>query len=462
MANASLLSPTNKHFFKPLLPGFQRNLNIPVKFFSEHIEGKHEGKTVKLRTDASKRTWEVKMDGNRLTEGWKEFVEAHDLRIRDFVVFRHEGDMVFHVTALGPSCCEIQYPQSISHEEGEESGEIEISEREVEENLQKEYDQSSADLNCFSQSVTHSNISNDLVTLPRDFAKRNGLDKGMHEIVLMNEEGKSWESEVRSRMSGQVFIVGGWKSLCSENKLKGGDSCTFKLLQNAKTPVFQLCSRIGESRFVKLTPTLNSLEIGKQHLPVSFTKGNGLIHPGEIILVDKDRVEWSMKLQVDNRGGMHIFGGNDWKSFCAANEVGGGESLTLELIRGGLSPLFKFFSKIEQPSFEAEDRRHKRARVHNGSQETDKGEPSRATKMGPELEKREKTAEKGEPSRASNKSSGKQGNLQKTQACSVTDHVAKVKESVVDTLTSIRRFQAELETMEQKLEDSLQEINKLS
>jgi len=64
------------------------------------------------------------MDGNRLTEGWKEFVEAHDLRIRDFVVFRHEGDMVFHVTALGPSCCEIQYPQSISHEEGEESGEV--------------------------------------------------------------------------------------------------------------------------------------------------------------------------------------------------------------------------------------------------------------------------------------------------------------------------------------------------
>jgi len=30
---------------------------------------------------------------------------------------------VFHVTALGPSCCEIQYPQSSRHEEGEESGE---------------------------------------------------------------------------------------------------------------------------------------------------------------------------------------------------------------------------------------------------------------------------------------------------------------------------------------------------
>ncbi|KAL9819517.1 B3 domain-containing protein REM8 [Arabidopsis thaliana] len=150
MANASPLSPTNQHFFQPLLPGFQSNLKIPVNYFSEHIEGKHEGKTVTLRTDASERTWEVKMEGHRLTEGWKEFVEAHDLRIGDFVVFRHEGDMVFHVTALGPSCCEIQYPQSSRHEEGEESGENEISEKEGEENVQKESDKSSSDLNCLA------------------------------------------------------------------------------------------------------------------------------------------------------------------------------------------------------------------------------------------------------------------------------------------------------------------------
>ncbi|AEE85945.2 unnamed protein product [Arabidopsis thaliana] len=271
MANASPLSPTNQHFFQPLLPGFQSNLKIPVNYFSEHIEGKHEGKTVTLRTDASERTWEVKMEGHRLTEGWKEFVEAHDLRIGDFVVFRHEGDMVFHVTALGPSCCEIQYPQSSRHEEGEESGENEISEKEGEENVQKESDKSSSDLNCFSQSVTHSNISRDAVSVPRDFVKRSGFSKGRHEIVLMNEEGKSWESEVKSYMSGAVYLVGGWTTFCTENKLDVGDSCTFKLLQKAKTPVFQLCSRTkvesmnitGESKFVKLTPTPSSLALGK-------------------------------------------------------------------------------------------------------------------------------------------------------------------------------------------------------
>ncbi|KAG7622515.1 B3 DNA binding domain [Arabidopsis suecica] len=451
MANASPLSPTNQHFFQPLLPGFQSNLKIPVNYFSEHIEGKHEGKTVTLRTDASERTWEVKMEGHRLTEGWKEFVEAHDLRIGDFVVFRHEGDMVFHVTALGPSCCEIQYPQSSRHEEGEESGENEISEKEGEENVQKESDKSSSDLNCFSQSVTHSNISRDAVSVPRDFVKRSGFSKGRHEIVLMNEEGKSWESE-------------------------------------AKTPVFQLCSRTkvesmnitGESKFVKLTPTPSSLELGKQHLPLSFTKVNGLINPGKIILVDKDRAEWSMMLKVDSRGAVYIIGGNDWKSFCAANEVGAGESLALELIQGGvlLNQITTCF-QMEQPSFKAEDGRHKRARVQNRSQETDKGaetsrastmgpkleitekgEPSRASTMRPKVEIREKIAETGEPSRASNKSSGIEGNLQHTKPCSVkTDQLAKVKESVVDTLTSIGRFQAELETMKRKLEDSLQELN---
>lgn len=83
--------------------------NIPVKFFSEHIEGKHEGKIASLRSDALEKTWKVKMEGQRLTEGWKEFVKAHDLRVGDFLVFRHEGDMLFNVTALGPSCCEIQY-----------------------------------------------------------------------------------------------------------------------------------------------------------------------------------------------------------------------------------------------------------------------------------------------------------------------------------------------------------------
>ncbi|XP_018482102.1 B3 domain-containing protein REM5-like isoform X2 [Raphanus sativus] len=337
MVKASLFSPATPHFFQPFLLGSKSHLNIPVQFFSEHIEGKHEGKTVTLRSDASEKTWKVKMEGQRLTHGWKEFVEAHVLGVGDFVVFRHERDMLFHVTALGPNCCEIRYTLSGSRcqEDEEESGEID---KEVEKNLTK---------------------------------------------------------------------------------------------------------------FVKLTPTSASFETGRQHLPASFTRVNGLIKPGKIILVDKKGAEWAMELKVETTNGsimyMYIMSRNGWSIFCRVNEVRAGESLTLELIRGGASPMLKFCSKMEQPPFEAEASAHKRAKW---SQEI-----------------KDKTAEEGEPShrtRASKETNANQENLQDKQPCSVSDLLmTKVKHSVVSTLTSIRRFREELKTKEQELEDTLQEIKNL-
>ncbi|XP_010447526.1 PREDICTED: B3 domain-containing protein REM8-like isoform X2 [Camelina sativa] len=450
--SSSLFSPKNPHFFQPLLPGFKSQIKIHVKFFSKHIKGKQEGKIVKLRSDSWQGTWKIKMEGHTLTNGWKEFVEAHDLRVGDFVVFRHERDMLFHVTAFEPSCCEVQYAQSLSHNE---IGESSRKEKEIEENVKTEPDLFSSDLTCFSQSVTASNLSRDFLGVPRDVARRYGLDKGRHEVVLMNEEGKSWESEVKSYKSGQVFIFGGWKSLCTENRLEVGDPFTFKLLHNAERLVFLLCSRTeaGPNRFVKLTPTPNSLHLGKQQLPVSFMRENMLDKPGNIILVDKDKVEWLMKLECYRKGSrmMMYISSNGWKSFCAANEVGAGESLTLELIRGGTSPLLMFVSKMELSPVEAEARPHKRARVQIWSKESERLKH----------DVRQKIAAEGEPSRrtrSSSKSTGDQENPQHTQSCSILDHLPKVRQSIEETLTSIRRFRAKLETKEQTLEALLHEI----
>ncbi|XP_033135798.1 B3 domain-containing protein REM8 [Brassica rapa] len=228
--------------------------------------------------------------------------------------------------------------------------------------------------------------------VPLDFARRNGLNKGRRVIALRNQEGKTWESKLKSTRSGQVFICRNWRSFCTASKLKIGDSFQFKLLQNTETPVFQLCSlskvkpkkeTLSESeeddvvdktetpRYVKITTTASSLEIGKQHLPVHFTRGNKLNKPGKIVLVDKDKVEWSMKLNQDSRSGtMYIMGGTAWKSFCAANGVVVGESLTLELIRRGMILLLKFCSKMEQPPFKTKARKHKRARVQRLTRES--------------------------------------------------------------------------------------------
>uniref|UniRef100_M4F8U5 TF-B3 domain-containing protein n=1 Tax=Brassica campestris TaxID=3711 RepID=M4F8U5_BRACM len=106
---SDMANPHEPHFFKPLLPGCHSGVTISLAFFLKHIEGKTNQKTWKLRSDASDQTWEVIQEGRTLTGGWKDFTTAHDLRIGDLVIFKHEGDMVFHVTPFGPSCCEIQY-----------------------------------------------------------------------------------------------------------------------------------------------------------------------------------------------------------------------------------------------------------------------------------------------------------------------------------------------------------------
>ncbi|CAF2149888.1 unnamed protein product [Brassica rapa subsp. narinosa] len=104
-----MANPHEPHFFKPLFPGFHSGVTIPLAFFSKHIEGKTNQKTWKLRSDASDQTWEVIQEGRTLTGGWKDFTTVHDLQIGNLVIFKHEGDMVFHVTPFGPTCCEIQY-----------------------------------------------------------------------------------------------------------------------------------------------------------------------------------------------------------------------------------------------------------------------------------------------------------------------------------------------------------------
>lgn len=127
--------------------------DIPGDFFLNHLEESNDGKTAELRSDASEVTFQVKIDGKRLSHGWEDFAVAHDLRIGDVVVFRHEGELVFHVTALGPSCCEIQYGED-SHDEEELC--------DTEKGTEADY---SSDQSCFVTTVTASNLKRDTVVM---------------------------------------------------------------------------------------------------------------------------------------------------------------------------------------------------------------------------------------------------------------------------------------------------------
>lgn len=76
--------------------------------------------------------------------------------------------------------------------------------------------------------------------LPTRFVRANGIETGCGEIVLKNEKGTSWTLALRQKLCGTVFITHGWRSFCLANRLKAGDSFTFKLIQGGRTLVLLL------------------------------------------------------------------------------------------------------------------------------------------------------------------------------------------------------------------------------
>ncbi|OAO91779.1 hypothetical protein AXX17_AT5G30620 [Arabidopsis thaliana] len=111
MTDAMFSSSAKPHFIKPMLPGFETYIVIPKAFYSNYLEGRQEGNAAELRSDATEITWKIKIDGRRMTKGWEEFAVAHNLQVDDILVFRHEGNLLFHVTPFGLSFCEILYSQ---------------------------------------------------------------------------------------------------------------------------------------------------------------------------------------------------------------------------------------------------------------------------------------------------------------------------------------------------------------
>ncbi|KAF8049701.1 hypothetical protein N665_2142s0004 [Sinapis alba] len=392
MVNPPLESPTNPHFFQPLLPGFDTHLTIPVAFFSKHIEGKTKQKTATLRSDASDITWEVKIEGRRLTKGWKDFTTAHDLRIGDVIIFKHEGDMVFNVTSFGPSCCEIQYTQSHIIKEEDDNNDDHEDDNENRHKIRnvlrmkslkpKTEPMSSFSFDyCFVAEVTASNLKMDTLHLPVGATSSNALNRRCHEMILVNKEGEPWTASLRFKESGGIYYIRrGWRRFCLDNRRKVGDLFVFNLVGDGKTtPMICVCpeevcselmskhlsrKRRGEktkkrskwvassssrrNRFLTITLTRYNFISSKLILPIAFTNTNGLNQYKEIILKDKHGVKRLTKLVQDGPHNKRRGLGRGWKLFCEANgvfEIGG--SFVLELMWEDTVPVLKFCYKVK-------------------------------------------------------------------------------------------------------------------
>ncbi|XP_010489774.1 PREDICTED: B3 domain-containing protein REM14-like [Camelina sativa] len=297
---------------------------------------------VKLKSNASDITWQVKIEGRRLTEGWQTFAICHDLRVGGIVVFRHDGGLLFHVTCFGPSCCEIQY-------DDDDDDVIQISsDSEKNQNTAEAGGSSSDHHSCFVACVTELNLRKDILFLPRGFSRSNGLMDRKCEIILLNKDGTPWTLILSHKPDGEVYIRSGWTSFCFENRLRVNDVLTLKLVQTGTTPVLQLCSSSTTSQCRFLTLTLRPYNLIQLCLPRKFVKANGIEKARKITLLDQYDVKRTTILKPNGkRANMSL--GKEWREFCYVNGVNVGESFKLELIKekeDTATHLLKFCSKV--------------------------------------------------------------------------------------------------------------------
>ncbi|KAF5177306.1 B3 domain-containing protein [Thalictrum thalictroides] len=228
--------------------GNTQQLRIPPDFL-KHIADEDSGIAV-LEGPSATYDWHVrfckKEGGTFLTEGWNDFVRDNALGEYEFLVFRYQGNMCFHVEIYAKSGCKkedsggnIQGIVGSTSYRGrgrppknallsQIRGKVRNGRLPTEEEKEKVLKSALSFtftlhlpnfMRCLYASCVYTSY---VLNIPSDFAKAY-LPKYKSEIVLQGRNGRSW-SVTCNPGKRQYTFCGGWTCFVHENQLNAGDS----------------------------------------------------------------------------------------------------------------------------------------------------------------------------------------------------------------------------------------------
>ncbi|XP_043719268.1 B3 domain-containing protein Os01g0723500-like [Telopea speciosissima] len=259
-------------FFKPILPGSFQEIAIPNAFL-KHLtdENGEEGEAILKSHSHRGKSWHVKVKGFHFQEGWVGFAQDHDLVVGDFMVFRHEGGLVFETMVFDRNGCERKYPIFYVKKEDEtlEKDERRGNETTVVEEINSMFiylvvclqsrsfssilmsylrklcighgeGQKAAKIYATSSKIRHTsfvvpvrrfNLNYSIMKIPKVFVRSIGLSGKSCKAVLRDPKGRTWPVNLNFlKADGRMSIGSGWHKFAVSNCLKEEDVCIFKLI----------------------------------------------------------------------------------------------------------------------------------------------------------------------------------------------------------------------------------------
>ncbi|KAI3822398.1 hypothetical protein L1987_09988 [Smallanthus sonchifolius] len=266
------------YFFKFIKPGLRK-----------YLKSRRNNTTAILKRGSQK--WFVKIIDCAFSEGWDDFVKENGVQDFDFVVFKHEGNMVFNTMVFDntQSWCQREFsnnqvtksrrkckintnalkkipkekdaipdnnhhayflgtlksadwkyrlffPINFTRSNGLRNGEMILRNGQNQMSWTVDFKICLGSCPRIGRGWHDFYTANGLKYIPRKFALKNGLKGG--ELVLKNVENEgSWTVNLSNPLGRSCRIRGGLKGFCTANSLEKGDHVKFELIQNGKKPI---------------------------------------------------------------------------------------------------------------------------------------------------------------------------------------------------------------------------------
>ncbi|XP_060179525.1 B3 domain-containing protein REM17-like isoform X3 [Lycium barbarum] len=255
------------------------------------------------------------------------------------------------------SHCNTEYAEYLQEEEEDE--EVEEDEFDMEDEYEEEEDKEKGEevathnkpfgQSHFECTIRPYCLSKSFLCLPKPFVFANGLTNIKCGLVIRDERQRSWNLRIISSKS-QVLIGDGWRKFIADNHLKEGDRIKFEVVTDGETPIWKfqvvtdaktpLQKFLGQSHF-ECTIGRYCLSRGYLFLPQQFAIANGLINKNWLIVRDKRKRSWKLKLSHSNNPRPRVYIGGGWSKFIAENCLKEGGRIMFEVVTNGETPIWK-------------------------------------------------------------------------------------------------------------------------